>query len=957
MPLRKKLSLLLVLVLVLSLFSGLQVCAAPDDTVYLAFTSDVHYDTAYEQNNLELWLDNLQNTVETVDYLGICGDLGSAYASTPELYWDYVQEVMNTVDRYVAAGLIANGAIYTLGNHEWYPSAGGDFANYQEHPTVQKLNHNGVAAATDKYIIYCFNAASTSRDFAQDFLEEDIAELAAFLQDAPTDIPIIIMTHFPLHSFSSRTSTNADLLVELLNNYPNVILLWGHNHSVYDTHYDRVFIAGDWLEVSDDMKMDIYFTYAAAGCMADSEYNLQSASIKGKGLLLAITGSKVSFTYYDREGNPLVYTTEVDVTDTEMAGLESPFTVKFKDGYDGTILAVQKIKQGDSATAPEVREYEGYIFAGWNREFDRITKNITVTALYEAEPEEEEPLAKEAELDQNYVYISLTAEGKPASGKSGKPIILYPVPWTEGMTVKDAVTKLHELEYKDGQEGVAADNPYGFYLFTKIWGYEPAFNTLAFDKNNYVDAAQVTAGGDIYYLHAYAGDWLPTSFITPAKIKTVTGKPITLRAQTMNMNPDYSYTPLGFTADIYLGTDLDNLANTGVKADERGYFTISFDRPGTYYVVAKSPAGNYADGAAIVEVRENSGQYVYINLTVDGEVMTDKDGNFIAYYPMVLEPGDTIDDIMTELHAHAFGRGSAWKTYDSGGFAFVAGVWGLYNENNCGNIYLNNSAAPVSGTTVLQDGDVLDINGYSDFTTYAHYRAAMFDKKYAEIEVGEEITLTAWRAGLNLETFTYDTKPNQFTPIYIDFKPTDYLTDEQGRVTISFAQAGTYIVTGGTTPSSTSPVCVIKVGSDNGRLKTEPDVTFLKQTLTVNGKEITFAVYNIDGDIYLKLRDLAMALNDTGAQFAVTFAETAQTILCTTGEPYTALGGELTTEDGLKNVKPSPHKLVVDDKTLEIPAYIIGGNNFFRPNDLAEFLGFEYTFDAATGTGSINSKH
>ena len=265
---------------------------------------------------------------------------------------------MNTVDRYVVTGLIANGAIYTLGNHEWYPSAGGDFANYQEHPTVQKLNHNGVAAATDKYIIYCFNAASTSRDFAQDFLEEDIAELAAFLQDAPTDIPIIIMTHFP-HSFSSRTSTNADLLVELLNNYPNVILLWGHNHSVYDTHYDRVFIAGDWLEVN-DMKMDIYFTYAAAGCMADSEYNLQSASIKGKGLL-SHHRQQSKLLLIMTEGNPLVYTTEVDVTDTEMAGLESPFTVKFKDGYDGTILALQKIKQGDSATAPEVREYEGYI--------------------------------------------------------------------------------------------------------------------------------------------------------------------------------------------------------------------------------------------------------------------------------------------------------------------------------------------------------------------------------------------------------------------------------------------------------------------------------------------------------------------------------------------------------------------------------------------------------------------
>ena len=952
MALRKKLSLLLILILVLSLFSGLNVSAAQGDIVYLAFTSDVHYDTAYQQNNLDLWLNNLQNTVEAIDYLGICGDLGSAYAQTPELYWDYVQGVMDTVDNYMTAGFIKKGTIYTLGNHEWYPSAGGDFANYHDHPTAKQLNPNGIAAATEKYIIYNFNAAATAQNFAQDFLEEDIAALAEFLQDAPTDIPIIIMTHFPLHSFSARSSSNAELLVELLNNHPNVIFLWGHNHSVNDPHYDQVFIAGDLLEVKDDMNMDIYFTYAAAGCMADSEYNIQSASIKEKGLLLAIAGSKVSFTYYDLEGKPLTFTAEVDLTETDMTSHDSPFTVKFKDGYDGTILAVQKIKHGESATPPEVKEHTGYNFSGWNRDFSEITKNITVTALYEAEPEAEEPLAQAMELEQNYVYLSLAVEGEPVSGTSGKPIILYPLPWQEGMSVVDAVTKLHELEYKDGKEGVAADNPYGFYLFTKIWGYEPLFNALAFDSKNYVDAAQVTTGGEVYYLHAYDTNWLPTSFVMPAKTKTVTGKYITMQAQTMNMNPDYSYTPLGFVADIYIGTDLENLAPSGIKTDERGYFTISFDHPGTYYVVAKSTTGNYAAGAAIVEVSENTGQYVYINLTVDGEVMTDKDGNYIAYYPVVLEPGDTINDILTELHASAYGRGSAWKAYDSGGFTFVAAVWGLENENNCGNIYLNNSPAPVSATTVLQDGDVLDINGYSDFTTFAHYRAAMFDKKYAEIDVGEEITLTAWRAGLNLETFTYDTKPNQFTPIYIDFKPTDYITDNNGQVTISFNKPGTYIVTGGTTPSSTSPVCVIKVGDGgDGKLKAGQKATFSLQSLTVHGTEIMFAIYNIDGHDYIKLRDLALALNHTGSQFSVTFDETTQTILCTTGEIYTAIGGELTTENEGKRIKPSTHKLVVDGKTVPLPAYNIGGNNFFRLNDLAQIFNFAYTYSEATGTG------
>ena len=43
----------------------------------------LYWSCLYFPDNLELWLDNLQNTVETVDYLGICGDLGSAYAPYP----------------------------------------------------------------------------------------------------------------------------------------------------------------------------------------------------------------------------------------------------------------------------------------------------------------------------------------------------------------------------------------------------------------------------------------------------------------------------------------------------------------------------------------------------------------------------------------------------------------------------------------------------------------------------------------------------------------------------------------------------------------------------------------------------------------------------------------------------------------------------------------------------------
>ena len=58
-------------------------------------------------------------------------------------------------------------------------------------------------------------------------------------------------------------------------------------------------------------------------------------------------------------------------------------TVTFVD-YDGTILKEEKnVGKGASAIAPTDPTREGYIFKGWDKEFDNVTEDITVTALYE----------------------------------------------------------------------------------------------------------------------------------------------------------------------------------------------------------------------------------------------------------------------------------------------------------------------------------------------------------------------------------------------------------------------------------------------------------------------------------------------------------------------------------------------------------------------------------------------
>ena len=57
-------------------------------------------------------------------------------------------------------------------------------------------------------------------------------------------------------------------------------------------------------------------------------------------------------------------------------------TVTFVD-WDGTVLSTQVVADGNSATAPEAPEREGYTFTGWDVEFTSVTENITVTAQYD----------------------------------------------------------------------------------------------------------------------------------------------------------------------------------------------------------------------------------------------------------------------------------------------------------------------------------------------------------------------------------------------------------------------------------------------------------------------------------------------------------------------------------------------------------------------------------------------
>ena len=135
-------------------------------------------------------------------------------------------------------------------------------------------------------------------------------------------------------------------------------------------------------------------------------------------------------------------------------------------------------------------------------------------------------------------------------------------------------------------------------------------------------------------------------------------------------------------------------------------------------------------------------------------------------------------------------------------------------------------------------------------------------------------------------------------------------------------------------------------------------VVLSNQSLKVDGVPVRCEMYNIDGNNYFKLRDLAYLLNGTGSQFAVDYDSATRRILVTTGTGYSPVGSELlfSGEDKSATAVPSNQPLLVDGREITgIAVYNIGNNNYFQLRDLKDALRFAVDYDSSTRTVLVNS--
>jgi hypothetical protein len=128
------------------------------------------------------------------------------------------------------------------------------------------------------------------------------------------------------------------------------------------------------------------------------------------------------------------------------------------------------------------------------------------------------------------------------------------------------------------------------------------------------------------------------------------------------------------------------------------------------------------------------------------------------------------------------------------------------------------------------------------------------------------------------------------------------------------------------------------------------------QKITVNGADVAFDAYNINGNNYFKLRDLAKALDGSAKQFEVDWDGEKNAITLTSGKAYTPVGDELAAGDGKnKEALSSTAKVYLDGEELSLTAYNINGYNYFKLRDLGQAIDFGVDYDAATNTVIIDT--
>lgn len=172
------------------------------------------------------------------------------------------------------------------------------------------------------------------------------------------------------------------------------------------------------------------------------------------------------------------------------------YTVTFMDGK--TVLKTEKVKHGSAATAPKVPEKDGKTFSKWDKDFSKVTSDLTINAVYDVDTFTVTFKDGEKVLETQTVEYEAAATA-PDTARLSPPEGMHFAKWdkdfskvTEDIEVS-AVYELNEytVTFKNGEttlktemvkHGFAATAPNVFDTPTeKFVGWDKSFDNVTSD--------------------------------------------------------------------------------------------------------------------------------------------------------------------------------------------------------------------------------------------------------------------------------------------------------------------------------------------------------------------------------------------------------------------------------------------------------------------------------------------
>ena len=249
----------------------------------------------------------------------------------------------------------------------------------------------------------------------------------------------------------------------------------------------------------------------------------------------------------------------------------------------------------------------------------------------------------------------------------------------------------------------------------------------------------------------------------------------------------------------------------------------------------------------------NNSITVYVTVSIYGEFAETADGEDAVMLPVNLTESEqyTLDRLFAKTHELYYTPdGYASDTGDYG--AYVTKFWG--DESGNFGYQVNGGDVAVMGLThTLEDKDYVDVAIYKSLYPYTE-AYSKFDTVKAQTSANNDISLTLYEAGYD-ENWNTVFSPCENAIITINGEDTEYVTDVEGMVTLSFDNSETYIISAHkekevnneTVPAITAPVCEITVS--------EPDYITITHNIAEKyyGKAITS-----DTNMVWFIADLAM---------------------------------------------------------------------------------------------------